>query len=105
MSNKIFRFLTSSVDGMLQRLAFIMAFIASGLLCYLVYMTEQASVSRPVNGAAGGWVILCFFPFWFGLCLLAVLSGYKLKGAWRVVGWLPLLSGLLGSLLVSQSFS
>lgn len=100
MSNKIFSFLTSFVDGMLQRLALMVAFIASGLLWFLVYMTAQVSVP-----SAGGWMILCFSPFWFGLCLLAVLSGYKLGGAWRSVGWLPLLSGLLGSLLINQMFS
>jgi len=81
------------------------AFIASGLLWFLVYMTAQASVPSSVNGAAGGWLILCFSPFWLGLCLLAVLSGYKLEGAWRGVGWLPLLSGLLGSLLINNMFS
>ncbi|QDU80373.1 hypothetical protein Pla110_21020 [Polystyrenella longa] len=105
MARKLTQFMTSSVDGVVQRLAFMLAFIASGVLCYLVYMTAKASVPTPVNGAAGGWLILCFSPFWLGICLLAVLSGYKLGGTWRVVGWLPLLSGLLGSLLINQMFS
>jgi hypothetical protein len=32
------------------------------------------------------WVVMCLSPFWLGLCLLAVLSEYKLGGAWRVIG-------------------
>jgi hypothetical protein len=104
MSKKALRFLTISVDGVLRGVAILLAFAASGILDYLVYITAKASVPSPVNGAAGGWLIMCFSPFWLGLCLLAVFSGYKFGGAWRVVGWLPLLSGLLGSLIINRLF-
>jgi len=78
-----------------------LAFIASGLLCFLVSWSVNPTPQAP----GAGWLVMLLAPFWLGLCLLAVLSGFKLGGVWRVVGWLPLLSGLLGSLLINIMFS
>ncbi len=96
----------SNATSVVNTIAFVvvvsLAFICSGVLCYLVNVNTKASVASQVNGAAGGWMILCFTPVWLGLCFLAGLSGYKLGGAYRSVGWLPLLCGLLGSLLINK---
>lgn len=89
--------ITNFATGVASRIAVSLAFIASGLLCFLVSWSVNPTPQAP----GAGWLVMLLVPFWLGVCVLSVLSGYKLGGRWRVVGWLPLLFDLLGSLLIN----
>lgn len=85
-----------SIDTIVRRIFVYLAFIASGVLYFFAYLmiVEAAPLGTDAQGAAA-FIGVCFSPIWLMSAVLSAIFGWQLGGAWRLVGWLPLLLGIL----------
>lgn len=93
--------MTEPIGAVVGRILIYLAFIVSGVLCFLAYL--MSIEARPPSTNAEPTALyytavllgVCFSPIWLISAVLSGIFAWKLGGAWRILGWIPLLLGVV----------